>query len=82
MASKLKILQPIVRVVSVYCTMNLTYHTVMRSCYKRGKILSNARWERTSPEERRRIRKSFPSEARSDEKKKRLNYMLVVVIRQ
>ena len=81
MASELKILQPIVRVVSVYCAMNLTYQTVMRSCYKSGEILSNARWERTSPEGRRRIRKGFPSEARSDEKKKRLYYMLVVVIR-
>ena len=77
MASELKILQPIARVVSVYCTMNLTYQTVMRSCYKPGKILSNARWERTSPEGRRCIQ----SEARSDEKKKRLYYMLVVVIR-
>ena len=53
----------------------------MRSCYEPGKILSNARWERTSPEGRRRIRKDFPSEARSDGKKKRLYYMLVVVIR-
>ena len=61
--------------------MNLTYQTVMRSCYEPGKILSNARWEGTSPEGRRRIRKGFPSEARSDEKKKRLYYMLVVVIR-
>ena len=52
----------------------------MRSCYKPGKILSIARWERMSPEGRRRIRKGFPSEARSDEKK-RLYYMLVVVIR-
>ena len=30
--------------------MNLTHQTVMRSCYKPGKILLNARWERTSPE--------------------------------
>ena len=27
--------------------------TVMRSCYKPGEILYNARWERTSPEGRR-----------------------------
>ena len=26
--------------------MNLIYQTVMRSCYKPGKILPNARWER------------------------------------
>ena len=81
MASELRILQPIARVVSVYYTMNLTYQNVMRSCYKPGKILSNARWEGTSPEGRRCIRKGFPREVRSDEKKKRLYYMLVVVIR-
>ena len=28
--------------------MNWTYQTVMRSFYKPGKILSNARWQRTS----------------------------------
>ena len=33
--------------------MNLTDQTVMPSCYKPGKILFNARWERTSPEGRR-----------------------------
>ena len=38
--------------------MNLTYQTVMRSCYKPGKILLNARWERTSPEGRRILIKS------------------------
>ena len=27
--------------------MNLTDQTVMRFCYKPGKVLSNARWERT-----------------------------------
>ena len=70
MASELKILQPIVRVVSVYCTMNLTYQTVMRSCYEPAKILSNARWERTSPQGRRRIRKGFPSGAHSDGRKR------------
>ena len=52
----------------------------MQSRYEPGKILSNARWERTSPEGRRRIRKGFPSEARSDEKKKRLYYMLVALL--
>ena len=35
--------------VTVESTMNLTYQTVMRSCYKPGKILSDARWERKSP---------------------------------
>ena len=35
--------------VTVESTMNLTYQTVMRSCYKPGKILSAARWERKSP---------------------------------
>ena len=51
MASEAKILQPIARVAlfTVESTMNLTYQTVMRSCYKPGKIRSNARWERTLP---------------------------------
>ena len=63
-------------VVFVYCSMNLTYKTVMRSCYEPGKILSNARWERTSPEGRRRIRKGFPSEARKwREEKETLLYV-------
>ena len=35
--------------VTVESTMNLTYQTVMRSCYKHGKMLSDARWERKSP---------------------------------
>ena len=70
MASELKILQPIVRVVSVYCAMNLTYQTVMRSCYKSGEILSNARWERTSPEGRRRIRKASRARHEVTERKR------------
>ena len=51
MASAAKILQPIVqRTTTGELTMTLTYQTVMRSCYKPGKILLlNARWERTSP---------------------------------
>ena len=59
MASEAKILQPIARVASVYRRidyeqmMNWPYQTVKRSCYKPGKILSNARWERKSPEGRR-----------------------------
>ena len=54
--------------VTVESTMNLTYQTVMRSCYKPGKILSDARWERRSLG---RTRKgSFSSEARSAAKKK------------
>ena len=41
--------EPIARVVSVYCLVYcvIDYQTVMRSCYKPGKILSNAWWERT-----------------------------------
>ena len=39
--------------ITVESTMNLTYQTVMRSCYKPVKMLLNARWERTSPEGRR-----------------------------
>ena len=42
---------------TVESTMKLTYQTVMRSCYKPGKILLNARWDRTSPGGRR-IRKA------------------------
>ena len=54
--------------VTVESTMNLTYQTIMRSCYKPGKILSDARWERRSLG---RTRKgSFSSEARSAAKKK------------
>ena len=51
MASDAKILQLIARVAlfTVESTENLTYQTVMRSCYKPGKIISNARWERTFP---------------------------------
>ena len=44
--------------------MNLTYQTVMRSCYKPGKILLNDRWERTSPEGRRILIKSEAFQAR------------------
>ena len=33
---------------TVESTINLAYPTVMRSRYKLGKILLNARWERTS----------------------------------
>ena len=51
LASEAKILHKIKRVASVYCRID--YQTVMRSCYKPGKILPNARWERTSPERRR-----------------------------
>ena len=40
-ASEVKILQPLAEVASE-STMNLTYQTVMWSCYKPGKILSNA----------------------------------------
>ena len=50
---------------------NATYQTVMRSCCKPGKILSNAQWERKSPEGDAFGKQSFPSEARSAEKKKR-----------
>ena len=51
MASDAKFLQLIARVAlfTVESTKNLTYQTVMRSCYKPGKIISNARWERTLP---------------------------------
>ena len=38
MASEVQILQPIARVASE-STMNFTYQTVIRSCYKPGKIL-------------------------------------------
>ena len=34
--------------ITVESTMNLTYQTVMRSCYKPGKIWLNARWELAS----------------------------------
>ena len=49
---------------TVESTMNLTYQTVMRSCYKPGKILPTAQWERTSPEGDAFGKRSFPSEAR------------------
>ena len=51
MASDAKILQLIARVAlfTVESTKNLTYQTVIRSCYKPGKIISNAQWERTLP---------------------------------
>jgi len=66
MASEAKILQPIVRDASVYCRIyyELTYQTVMRSCYKPGRMLLNTRWERTLPGGRR-ILKAKLSEARS-----------------
>ena len=64
-------------------TMNLTHQTVMRSCYKPGKILLNARWERTSPKGRR-IWKAKLSErgtkCREERETLSLNYMLVVII--
>ena len=57
MASETKILHSIVRVAPVYCIidyeLDLSNQTVMRSCYKPGKILLNALWERTFPEGRR-----------------------------
>ena len=37
---------PLSPLFTVESTMNLIYQTVMRSCYKPGKILPNARWER------------------------------------
>ena len=52
MASDAKILQLIARVAlfTVESTiLELTYQTVIRSCYKPVKIISNARWERTLP---------------------------------
>ena len=35
--------------VTVESMMNLTYQTVMRSCYRPGKILFDDRWERMPP---------------------------------
>ena len=52
MASDAKFLQLIARVAlfTVESTiLELTYQTVIRSCYKPVKIISNARWERTLP---------------------------------
>ena len=62
--------------------MNLNYQTVMRSCYKLGKILPNGRWEQTSPEGRR-IWKAKLSErgTKCREEKVSLYYMLVAFIR-
>ena len=69
MASEAKILQLIARVASDYCRIEkLTYQTVMRSCYKPGKILLNARSVGTNVARRAthfNKKRSFPSEARS-----------------
>ena len=46
--------------------MNLTYQTVMRSSYKPGKILLNARWKRTSPKGRRILIESEAFQARHE----------------
>ena len=50
--------------------MNLTDQTVMRSCYKPGKILHNALWEPRGGNERRPKGDSFANKERSAEKKK------------
>ena len=76
--------------------MNLTYQTVMRSCYKPGKILCDARWERKSPTRIRKV-KLFERGTKCREEKDMNNgevrigpnyfyplslyYMLVAVIR-
>ena len=61
---------------TVESTINLTYQTVMRSCYKPGKILNenklrlpDGRWIR---------KRSFPSEARSAKKKKRQACLFII----
>ena len=51
---------------TVESTMNLTYQTVVRSCYKPGEILLNARWKGTSPEGRRILIKSEAFQARHE----------------
>ena len=86
MASDAKILQLIARVAlfTVESTENLAYQTVMRSCYKPGKILLNARWERTSPKGRRIWRARLSqrgTKCREERETLSLNYMLVTAIR-
>ena len=73
MASEAKILQPIARVVSVYCRINHELHlqTVMRSCYNLVKYCLILGGNECRPKGNAFGKRRFPSDARSAEEKKR-----------
>ena len=61
---------------TVESTIDLPYQTVMRSCYKPGKIVNENKLR--SPDGRRIRKRSFPSEARSAKKKKRQACLFII----
>ena len=61
---------------TVESTKKLTYQTVMRSCYKSGKILNENKLR--SPDGRRIRKRSFLSKARSAQKKKRQACLFII----